>query len=212
MIIQEDKTVIQTSTIRSHYFLKEELINYCKVNHLPTSGSKEMLINRIAYFLETGKILVEVKEKVKRAQVPNTITNDTIIEENFVCTQKHRVYFEHAIGPTFKFKVAFQTWLKQHAGKTYQDALVAYEELRVAQKHTPTIIGKQFEYNTYIRAFFEANKGKTLQEAIQCWNYKKSFASNHRYEDRDLQVLEISEGCTMNIRKIKNLRNLRLFD
>lgn len=133
---------------------------------------------------------MEIKEKVKRTQGPDIITNDTIIEENFVCSQKHRAYFEHAIGPTFKFKVAFQTWLKQHAGKSYQDALIAYEELREAQKRTPTIIGKQFEYNTYIRAFFEANKGKTLQEAIQCWNYKKSFDGHHRYETSDLQVLD----------------------
>lgn len=51
-------------------------------------------------------------------------------------------------------------------------------------------IDKQFEYNTYIRAFFEDNKGKSLEEAIICWKYKKSLQGHNRYEKSDLIALD----------------------
>lgn len=51
------------------------------------------------------------------------------------------------------------------------------------------MIEKQFEYNTYIRDFFENNKGKTLDEAIACWKYKKSKSGHNRYERTDLDAL-----------------------
>ena len=51
-------------------------------------------------------------------------------------------------------------------------------------------IEKQFEYNTYIRDFFAANKDKTLGQAIKCWKFKKSQKGHNKYEDSDLAVLQ----------------------
>ena len=53
-----------------------------------------------------------------------------------------------------------------------------------------TAIGKQFEYNTYIRDFFADNKGASLDDAIRCWKYKKSLKGQNKYERSDLKVLE----------------------
>ena len=52
-----------------------------------------------------------------------------------------------------------------------------------------TVIDKQFEYNTYIRDFFDDNKDKSLDDAIACWKYKKSLAGHNRYERSDLAAL-----------------------
>lgn len=52
-----------------------------------------------------------------------------------------------------------------------------------------TAIDKQFEYNTYIRDFFEDNQGKSLKEAILCWKYKKGLPGHNRYEKSDLIAL-----------------------
>ncbi len=61
----------------------------------------------------------------------------------------------------------------------------------MAEKKTgKTTIGKQFEYNTYIRDFFADNPGKSLKDAIRCWNYKKSLSGHHRYESTDLEALD----------------------
>ena len=53
-----------------------------------------------------------------------------------------------------------------------------------------TTIDKQFEYNTYIRDFFEDNQGRDLEEAIICWKYKKSLQGHNRYEKSDLVALD----------------------
>ena len=57
------------------------------------------------------------------------------------------------------------------------------------KKHGKTEIGKKFEYNTYIRDFFADNEGKTLDDAIKCWKYKKSIQGHNRYEASDLIAL-----------------------
>ena len=38
--------------------------------------------------------------------------------------------------------------------------------------------------------FFEANKGRSLDDAIKCWKYKKSMPGHNRYEDSDLSALD----------------------
>lgn len=51
----------------------------------------------------------------------------------------------------------------------------AYYQILEDKKKNKTTIDKQFEYNTYIRDFFHDNKDKSLDQAIQCWKYKKSL-------------------------------------
>ena len=97
--------------------MKKELVDFCRENNLPVSGGKIELTDRIACFLDTGKVL----------------------------------------------------------------------ETSVKRKAT---IDKQFEYNTYIRDFFEDNQGRSLEEAITCWKYKKSLQGHNRYEKSDLVVLD----------------------
>ena len=176
-------------TFHSFYYLKEELVSFCRENNLPVSGGKTELTERIANFLDTGKV---VPASIKRKATVNTgtITESTIIEENIVCSEKHRAFFKEKIGKSFSFNVLFQKWLKSNAGKTYGDAVEAYYSILEEKKKGKTTIDKQFEYNTYIRDFFEANHGKSLEEAIICWKYKKSLQGHNRYEQSDLAALE----------------------
>ena len=48
---------LDSKTFRDFYYLKEELVNFCRENGLPVSGGKMELADRIAYFLDTGKVL-----------------------------------------------------------------------------------------------------------------------------------------------------------
>lgn len=176
-------------TFRSFYYLKEELVGFCRANNLPVSGGKIELTDRIAHFLDTGKVL-EVSSKRVTATKVDLITENTEIESNIVCSEKHRAFFKEKIGKNFSFNVLFQKWLKSNAGKTYGDAIQAYYQILEEKKKGKTIIDKQFEYNTYIRDFFEDNQGKCLEEAIICWKYKKSLQGHNRYEQADLIALE----------------------
>ena len=170
---------LDAATFRSFYYLKQELADFCKENGLPTSGSKIELTDRIAYFLDTGSVLKPTAER-KTAVNIGTLTEDTVIEPNIVCSEKHRMFFCEKIGKGFSFNVPFQKWLKASAGKTYGDAIRAYYRILEEKKQGKTEIGSQFEYNTYIRDFFADNPGKDLHDAIVCWNYKKSLSGHHR--------------------------------
>lgn len=178
-----------SKTFRDFYYLKEELVDFCRKNGLPVSGGKIELTDRIAYFLDTGKVKPASTAK-KKSTVISDITEDTKIEADFVCSEKHRAFFKEHIGNSFSFNVAFQKWLKTNTGKSYKEAIAAYYQLLEDKKKGKTKIDSQFEYNTYIRDFFADNQGKSLEDAIKCWKYKKQLQGHNRYEKSDLVALE----------------------
>ena len=180
---------LKSKEFLEYYYLKEELVYFCRENGLPASGGKTELTERIAYFLDTGKVLAAKTARTQKHKI-STITRDSIIESDFVCSELHRAFFKREIGESFSFNVAFQKWLKSNAGKTYADAIAAYNEIKTAKKTEKTSIGSQFEYNAYVRDFFEDNNGASLEDAIKCWKYKKSIKGHNKYERSDLRALE----------------------
>ncbi len=179
---------LDSKTFRDFYYLKEELVKFCRENGIPVSGGKIEITDRIAYFLDTGKVMSAPTSK--KAAIIATISEETKIEANFVCSEKHRAFFRERIGNGFSFNVAFQKWLKSNTGKTYKEAISAYYQILEDKKKGKTKIDKQFEYNTYIRDFFADNTGKSLEEAIKCWKYKKQLQGHNRYERTDLIAIE----------------------
>ena len=168
------------------YYLKEELVEFCRKNNLPISGGKLEITDRIVQFLDTGEIPDSSSQTKKKEVFISTIELGTKIEGNFVCSEQHRTFFKEHIGNSFSFNVTFQKWLKAHEGKTYQEAIHAYYQIIENKKKQKTKIDKQFEYNTYISDFFADNQGKSLEEAIKCWKYKKQLQGHNRYERSDL--------------------------
>lgn len=180
--------LLDGKTFRSYYYLKEELVAFCRENGLPVSGGKLELTDRIACFLDTGKApAASARRRLPAYAGP--ITEETLIERDVVCSEKHRAFFAAKIGKRFSFNVPFQKWPKANAGKTYGDALRAYEQIIAERKKEKPAIDGQFEYNQYIRDFFAENPGRTLQEAILCWKYKKNLQGHNRYEKSDLAAL-----------------------
>lgn len=140
---------LDSKTFRDFYYLKEELVYFCRENGLPTSGGKIEITDRIAHFLDTGEIISTPVVKRKAATIVK-LDENTEIESDFVCSEKHRAFFKEKIGDTFSFNVAFQKWLKSNAGKTYKEAVTAYHQILEDKKKSKTSIDRQFEYNTYI--------------------------------------------------------------
>ena len=180
---------LDSKTFKEYYYLKEELIDFCKKYNLQTTGGKIELTERIAKFLDTGERIVE-NHNTRRTKIVDEITLDTIIEDNFICSEKHRAFYKEQIGKTFSFNVLFQKWLKSNSGKTYKDSIEAYYKILEDKKQNKTTIDKQFEYNTYIRDFFNDNKDKSLEQAIKCWKYKKNLKGHNKYEKTDLIALK----------------------
>ncbi len=147
-------------------------MEFCRREGLQTTGGKANLIERISHYLDTSEKLTDDRRTARPPSGTGTITAESLIEGNFVCSERHRAFFKERIGKGFSFNVAFQNWLKANAGKSYADAIAAYHLILVEKKQGKTTIDKQFEYNTYIRDFFADNSGKTLDDAIKCWKYK----------------------------------------
>ena len=59
---------IGSKEFREYYYLKEELIDFCRKNNLQTTGGKIELTERIAHFLETG-------EKTYKSHTPKKVQN-----------------------------------------------------------------------------------------------------------------------------------------
>ena len=75
--------------------------------------------------------LMSGKSKAKRSavnrQVPTSL--DEVIAPDIVCSQDLRAFFEQYLGKGFRFKVEFQSWLRENAGLTFRDAVEAYPTL-----------------------------------------------------------------------------------
>lgn len=156
------------------YWLKIELVEFCRVNGLPTSGSKRELTERIAHFLRTGELLLpEKRPKLKTdGQVP---TLDTIITPDYRSNQINRAFFEEVIGSHFHFSTAFQQYFKENMGKTFGDAVAYWYVLEErAQRGEKTAIGSQFEYNRFIRQYHEQNPDATHAAAVAAWKVYRS--------------------------------------
>ena len=182
---------LDSKIFKEYYYLKEELVEFCRSNGLQTTGSKIDLSERIIKYLDTGEKVYK-KNDSRKTKIIDEITLDTLIEDNFVCSEKHRSFYKKNIGNSFSFNVLFQKWLKSNSGKTYRDSIDAYYKILEDKKNNKgsIVIDKQFEYNTYIRDFFKDNKGRSLDDAIKCWKYKKSLIGSNKYEKKDLEILE----------------------
>ena len=188
---------LKASEFKEYYFLKEELKEFCRNEGLKLSGSKSQLEERIICYLDTGKSSDDSnhtknntnfqKSNLNKSISAEEITLDSILGENYKCSEDKREFFEKEIGKGFKFKVQFQKWLKSNPDKTYQDAINAYYELQNSKEKTK--IDKQFQYNQYIRDFFEDNDDRTSNDAIKCWKHKKSLKGHNKYEKSDLDIL-----------------------
>lgn len=88
-------------TFRNFYYLKQDLVDFCRENALPVSGGKLELTDRIACFLDTGKVLPSRAAGKKATGKAIQITDDTIIEENLPCSETHRVFFSKELGRAF---------------------------------------------------------------------------------------------------------------
>jgi uncharacterized protein (DUF433 family) len=172
------------------YYLKNDLIDLCKQYALPTSGSKENLLEYISNFIQ-NKSVKKIKSKQK------IVTNDfepsleKMIDIHYSNNEVHRRFFKENIGEHFKFNVQFMNWMEENKGKkTYHDAIEMYHKIALDKKSgKKTIIGKQFEYNQYTRDFFADNPDLSRADCITCWNYKKQHMGNHSYEKDDLKIL-----------------------
>lgn len=165
---------ISVSDFQACYWLKEELVIFCRAAGLSTTGAKQELAARICDYLEQKPSAPASRAPKVRGKMPATLTRATVIDATFRCSQELRRFFEAEIGRTFHFDGFMRDLVKNGQGKTLEQAIEAWQ----AHQHAPKVeteIEAQFEYNRHIRQFFKDNPGKTIQDAVTAWKEKKAL-------------------------------------
>ena len=151
------------------YWLKAELVAHCQALEIPYTGSKLTITERLAHFLDTGKI---AQPKRWRAQssfnwARAELQPDTMITDSYRNGPNVRRFFSEHIGPRFRFNIAFMQWMKTNVGKTLADAVDAWEAIEQEQKTAgfKSKIPASNQYNQYLRDFFAANPKRSMKEA-----------------------------------------------
>ena len=71
---------LESKTFKSFYFLKEELIRFCRQEGLQSTGSKAELTERISYYLDTGERLTG-RGKSRTSTNTENIEEDSLIDK-----------------------------------------------------------------------------------------------------------------------------------
>ena len=186
---------ISLQDFKDFYWLKAELVAFCKKNNINRSGGKIEIINRIIYFIETGKNLEKTKINIQKSKSnfnwnAEKLSCETVITDNYKNTENVRQFFTAEIGKYFKFNVLFINWMKQNIGKTLKDAIEEWNRIYILKrdKNHKSEIGVQFEYNTYIRDFLADNPKLSIRDAKKYWMLKRETRGSMKYAKSDLII------------------------
>jgi Domain of unknown function (DUF6434)/SAP domain-containing new25 len=182
--------------IKDWYWLKTEAVNHARILGLSTAGGKFDIIDRIANYLD-GKLPATPRKPGPAFKGPGfdwhgaPLSRQTIITAHYRNTQNVRRFFIAQIGRHFSFNIAFMAWMKANAGKTLGDAAAEWNRTHALVKagQKPDIPSHN-QFNAYVRAFFEDNPGRSMDEARRFWTLKRSLPGHNRYERADLDLTD----------------------
>jgi hypothetical protein len=168
---------ISINDLTGYYWLKEELIDFCRGNGISASGSKQELFDRVRLYLETGE-KPQIKNKAapgkERGSMPKVFTRQSVIGPGWHCSQEIRYFFEKEIGADFHFDGIMRDLIYHGAGLTLDEVIESWNSSRESSSPKKEI-APQFEYNRHIRAYFAEHKGATLADAIEAWKKLKAL-------------------------------------
>lgn len=187
-------TQLSLKDFNEFYWLKQELVSFCKTVGISTSGGKIEIADRIRHYISTGEV---IKNQTKKSAVISTfdwgaatLTRSTVITDNYKNGENVRSFFIQEIGPHFTFNIIFMKWIKNNAGKTLEDAVVEWKRIHDLKKKPDYVseIDPQFEYNTYMRAFLKDNPDLSSKDAMRYWKLKRSQRGSNIYDRADLAL------------------------
>lgn len=161
---------VSEADFKAWYWLKAELVVFCRTEGLPASGSKRQLEATISAYLASRELPSRARRQTRAAEMPSTFTPETIIGDGWRCTQALRGFFESHLGKGFRFNEPLRNFIRSGSGRTLGEALAHYRRSLVAG---PRPIAGQFEYNKHMREYRKANPGSTHAEAVSAWWEKR---------------------------------------
>lgn len=185
---------ISLEDFNDFYWLKQELVDFCKRNGISTTGGKIEISERIRHFISTGNVVrIEPKKPKSKSKFDwnkMNLTLETVITDNYRNGENVRSFFVREIGSHFVFNTVFMKWIKDNVGKTLGEAIIEWNRIYNLKKEENYVseIAPQFEYNRYMRAFLADNPELSSKDAIRHWKLKRSQRGTNEYERTDLEM------------------------
>ena len=192
-----DIKIIQNGEeLKRWYWLKQELVDHCKLTNLSYSGSKFDILDRIANALDNRENIKQKPATSKKITSKVDWHSEelrlyTIITDSYKNSQNVRHFFIQHCGGKFHFSIPLMDFMKNNCGKTLQDAVNEWQRLneQSKDKNFKSEIPEGNQYNKYIRDFFADNPYMTIEQARHFWKLKRSLPlGRHFYEKEDLKL------------------------
>lgn len=154
------------------YWLKEEMVQFCRANGLPTAGSKPELESRIEAFLAGQPLAKRTSPARPATKMPSTFRPEMRIEPGWRCNPALGAYFRSTLGNGFRFNKPMRDFIHTQCGKALLEAEHCYlASIRPGAVRPPIL--RQLEYNQHLRDFYAAHPGATRKDAIEAWWQKR---------------------------------------
>ena len=181
------------------YWLKDEMVEICKLSNLPTIGRKFDLRDRIMFALDNdGKIKSKSlahKPKSKFNWAKSELTLKTEITDNISFGPNFRKFMKSQIGDNFTCNSDFMDWVKSNIGKTLECSIKEYHRLE-KRKDDPDFrrnIADNNMFNQYMRDFMEDNPNQSLESVRKFWMLKKRRPMKNGFVKYDKSDLLLGE-------------------
>jgi hypothetical protein len=161
---------------RSWYWLKAELVTFCRAERLPYSGNKSDIERVISAHLAGVPYRAVASParlpKRKTITMPTSFTLTDTIGEGWTCNPALGSFFRQQVGSGFRFNKAMRDFIHGGAGRTLAEAVDCYR-VSVAPGQPKREIAASLEYNQHTRAYYADHPQATRAEVIAAWWTKR---------------------------------------
>lgn len=168
---------LDASEFTRWYWTVAELAAFAGELGLSRRGPKSALTERIRATL-AGEPVVDPPLR-RRTRLTPPITRATVIPDGLVLSRELRDWFVAEVGHDFRANEALRRFLAEESGRTLGEALECYLVSRWAPSAT---IGEQFEFNAFVRAWWERHPDGTDSELRRAWARWRATPIDQRQE------------------------------
>ena len=162
-----------TEEFRAWYWLKEELVAFCRAHDLSSAGLKREIEARICAYLSGNEDRRPRVQPRRDGVMPQEFTPQTVIGKGWRCSPALGAFFRSVVGRSFRFNGPMRAFIHAAEGSTLADAAIVYQNsVRPGAPKRP--IAEQLEYNRHFREFFRDHPGASRDAAIAAWWIKRS--------------------------------------
>jgi hypothetical protein len=160
-------TQLSPEEFASWYWLKQELVDFCRCEHIVSSGLKRDIEVRIKNYLAGAQLIPEDRPRRRSGRMPAEFTLNTVIGSGWRCGPALGRFLKGVLGNGFRFNAEMREFIHRGEGKTLPDAAICYVRSIGPDREKRQI--PQLEYNRHFREYFKEHPEASREEAILAW-------------------------------------------